>query len=326
MRRRAASALSTMRAREARSSCTLARSSASRRSFSSASAAAPPTARTSSGSSASEASWTSIATGRPSLLDRRASRAPSPGPGSVKSAPGAVDPLAGARAASRRAAATGRRARRRARRAARRGPARRRGGPTSSLTAAAPATRLRSSPARNANGTVASAITRARSSVSCDVRRGAGGPEDRPHGVQREHEPAAEVDRRERPPLRTPSSRVQRRARTTAEHDDQDRDQPEPQPRERVEQVRDRRRRAAGWPGAPTPRVSWNSRQTHQPTVATRYAARSRARGPRGSPAAPTGRRAGCGRGSRRAARSASRPSDERPRVGRDDQRRTGSR
>ena len=66
MRRRCSSPACTIRAREARNSATVARSSASSRSFSKVSAAAAPTVCTSSCSSARPASWTIAATRRPS--------------------------------------------------------------------------------------------------------------------------------------------------------------------------------------------------------------------------------------------------------------------
>ena len=116
-------------------------------------------------SSATDGSCTSIATGLPSCSTGVHIR-PEPSPGSGNETPAAS--THSARSGSQYASCSERSPSASAN--ASRSTPRRRPAPsraTSSLTATAPATRLRSSPARNANGTIASAITRARSRFSC---------------------------------------------------------------------------------------------------------------------------------------------------------------
>ncbi len=92
--------------------------------------------------------------------------------------------------------------------------------------------------------------------------------EDRPHGVEREHEPAAQVDGRQRPALRPRrGGPAARRARSRAARS-------APRPRRggsaRAPRTgRARPRASSGFGGSPSPPVSWISMHAHQPSVAT---------------------------------------------------------
>ena len=231
----AASALSTIRAREARSSLTLACSSAARRSFSSASAAAPTTACTSSRSSVTEGSWSSIATGSPPRCTGVQERA-APGSRQRHGPAGRVDP----RRAFRQP--IGERQRRVAERARERVAQRAVAAPVAEPRHQVADRRRSRHPAAQQPGEEGERDRRERDHARPLERllRPRGDVEDaehRPHRVQPQHQAAARVHERPRAALR-PSRAAPAAEHHDAEHDDQDRHDRQPPARERVEQLR----------------------------------------------------------------------------------------